>query len=419
MSRAIAFLGMLLLMAAYGCGDDPEAKVGEKTEGKRVKEVGVSRVKALPPKGSIEYVGILTAYRKASVSNETGGTIEKLCFEKGDRVKRGRLLAEIGTSSVRLQVREAKAAVEATKFRLKKMEKGSRPQEIRIAEAAVREAKAGLVEAEKNYNRIKQLHEIEAISGSKYDGAERQVFTAKARMESAEHQLALTLKGPRIEDIRTSRANLGQAEAGMAMANDRLKKSIIRAPCDGIIAFRNVEEGEVIRAGTPITRIIDLKRMKIEVSLGEKDLYVLEGKDEFSFSVDAIPGEKFRCRFFFLSPTADSATRSFPAEFIINEPDRRMADGMTVRIGFPAVAQGKRIKIPSAWLSEEDGKIGLYVVKEGKALFKEVKMGAYYDNRVEILSDLGSEALVITNPSGLQTGDPVRCQESQGLRKAQ
>ena len=179
------------------------------------------------------------------------------------------------------------------------------------------------------------------------------------------------------------------------------------APCDGIIAFRNVEVGEVIGVGTPITEVVELEKLKIKLSLGEKDIHILKNHNRFGFSVDAIPGEKFSSRVFFLSPTADKATRSFPLELIVDKTDPRMADGMTVRVKFPVVGRKTSIKIPSAWLAEEEGKIGLYVAEDGKALFKKVTLGAYYDNRVEILTGLGDKDQVITNPAGLKSGEAV------------
>lgn len=422
MSNAILktafFLVIALFLSLYGCGEGPETGVDKKEAPSKQKRVNISHVTASLPTGNIEYVGVLTAHRKVKISSELGGIIEGLYFEKGEKVAAGKLLAKIGTSSVLLQVREAEAAVDAARSVLKKMEKGTRPQEIHIATSALNEAEAALFEAEKNYKRIKALHNIKAISGSSYDAAERQVGTAKARMDSAKQRLVLALKGPRIEDINGARATLAQVEAALALTRNRLTKSMLRAPCDGIIAFRNVEVGEVIGVGTPITEIVELEKLKIKLSLGEKDIHILKNHQTFGFSVDAIPGEEFSSRVFFLSPTADKATRSFPLELMVDMADPRMADGMTVRVKFPVVGGKQFLKVPSAWLSEEEGKIGLYVLRDGKALFKKVTLGAYYDNRVEILAGLGDEPMVITNPAGLKTGDSVEIDEAAKRRKS-
>jgi len=93
---------------------------------------------------------------------------------------------------------------------------------------------------------------------------------------------------------------------------------------------------------------------------------------------------------------------------MVDKTDPRMADGMTVRVKFPVVGGKTSIKVPSAWLSEEEGIMGVYVLRDGKTLFKKVTLGAYYDNRVEILAGLEDQDLVITNPAGLKSGEAVK-----------
>jgi multidrug efflux pump subunit AcrA (membrane-fusion protein) len=415
MPNKISFIGRLLgvalvFLGLWACGDRAETQDKPQFQpGDTVKRVKVSTVRALPPKGSVEYVGVLTAHRKVTVACEMGGTIERLYFERGDTVHKGQLLAEIGTSGIRLQVQQAVAAAAAARSNWEKMEKGSRPEEIEIAEAAFKEAQAALIESEKSFERANNLCKIRAMPDSELDSAKRALDMSRARMESAKQQLALARQGPRIEDRKAARANLAQAEATLAVAKDRLRKSMLHAPCDGIIAFREVEEGEVIviPPAKIITQIVDLGRLKIKVSVGEKDIRVLHKQKRFPFTIDAIPGKTFSCQLSFLSPTASPVTRSFPVELMVEEPDPQMADGMTARIKFPLIDEKKTLKVPSAWLSEEDGKIGLYVVDRGKALFRRVTLGTYYDQRVEILSGLGDEEQVITNPAGIKSGDPV------------
>ncbi|MDY7035553.1 MAG: efflux RND transporter periplasmic adaptor subunit [Thermodesulfobacteriota bacterium] len=372
-----------------------------------IKKVKVSAVKAAPLRGSIEYIGALTAHLKVNVSTEMGGTIEKLFFERGDRVNKGQILAEISTKSIRLEVQRAEAAMAVARSKLKKTVKGSRPEEIRIAKAALEQAKANFNEAESHFKRIKDLYGDNAISNSDYDSAKRAVDTTRSIMQSAGEQLELARQGPRIEDREAARANLDQAQAALAMAKDRLRKSRLHSPSQGIIAFRQVEEGEVVGPGSIITKVVDNSRMKINLSLPEKDITNIQKNKVYLFTIDAFPGKEFACRLMFLSPTAEPVTRSFPLELLVDEPDPRMADGMTVRVKFPLVNEEKSIKVPSAWLSEENGKMGLFVVEDGKAFFRKVTLGSYYEQKVEIVSGISDQALVITNPSKLKSGEKV------------
>jgi multidrug efflux pump subunit AcrA (membrane-fusion protein) len=135
---------------------------------------------------------------------------------------------------------------------------------------------------------------------------------------------------------------------------------------------------------------------------------MLNRDKRFSFTIDAIPGEKFTCRLSYLSPTADSVTRSFPLELSVDKPDQRMADGMTARVEFSLENQKRSIRVPSAWLSEENGQMGLFVMENEKVLFKGVTLGSYYQQKVEILAGLSEGELVITTPAGLKSGDSVK-----------
>ncbi len=404
----ITLTALLYFLLFLGCGGEKnENNPNSVNPSEKIKQVKVSSVKAVPLQSSVSYVGALSANLKVKVATEIGGSIEKLFFERGDRVKEGQVLAEIGTSSILIEVQQAEAALEMARSRLKKTESGSRPEEISIARARVEEARAGLMEADRNFERMEDLHGYKAVSNSDYDGAKRAVDTARANLESARQQLELAKQGPRIEEREEARAALKQAQAALSMAKDRLKKSRLHAPSEGIIAFRQVEEGEVVGPGTVITQVVDNRKMKIKLSLAERDLPLLDRDERFPFTIDAYPGDGFACRLNFVSPTADPATRSFPIELLVDTPDSRMADGMTVRVEFPIASQEKSIKIPSAWLSEEDGQIGLFIVADEKAVFKKVTLGSYYEGLVEILSGVGDDELVITNPAGLKAGDAV------------
>ncbi|MBE0665750.1 MAG: efflux RND transporter periplasmic adaptor subunit [Candidatus Aminicenantes bacterium] len=367
-------------------------------------------MEALPPRGTIEYVGVLSAFRKADISSEQGGTIERFIFEKGDRVKKDQVLAEISTSSIRIEVQQAAAALAVAESQLEKTTKGSRPEEVLIAKAALQAAAAERLEAERNVDRIKNLYGTHSVSDSVYDSARRAVDMTRAKEAAARQELILAEQGPREEDRQAAKANFEQAQAGLALARDRLRKSRLIAPFSGIAAYRDAEPGEVIPPGMLITRIVDLDRMKIKLSINEKDIALLNKHPQLDFSVDALAGETFRCRLVFLSPTAAPSTRSFPAELLVADPDPRMADGMTVRVQFPLADDKQAIKIPSAWLTEQNGKIGLYVVENGKALFRAVTLGAYYDQRVEILEGLAGKEQAIINPTGIKSGDPVTFQ---------
>jgi len=380
------FLGMVFLAAA--CGERAEGPAEAKSGREDVKKVKVALVQAEPVQSRVEVLGTLRARLKVDVATELGGAVERLSFDRGDRVSSGKILAEVGTKSIELEVRQAEAAVAVAASEMEKVETGSRLEEIRIAEAALDQARARLREAERHFDRIRDLYEKNAVSDSEYDTASRSLDAARADMASARENLALAEQGPRAEDRRAARARHRQTAAALEVARDRLRKSRVRAPCDGIASFRQVEVGEVVPPGTVLTRVADTSRMKIRASVAERDLPLLEKGALYGFSVDAVKGAPFSCRLVFVSPTGDSATRSFPVELLVEDHDPRMADGMTARVVFPLKHPLKRIRVPSAWLAEDKGRIGLLVVEKDRLQFQPVELGDYYERFVEIRGGL-------------------------------
>jgi HlyD family secretion protein len=407
MKRWINLLIITSLFIFISCGESKNNPSEQKEGVPKTKSVRVREAKASPSKISIDYVGTLKAHRKVNVATELGGTIEGLYFERGDHVKEGQLLTEISTSSLKIEVQRAEAALSIARSNLKKTERGSRPEEIQIAAAGVEQAEANLMEVEKNFKRIEDLHKDNAVAQREYDAAKRALDTALANLDSAKQRLELAKKGPREEDREAARARFNQAKSALSIAWDRFNKSRLHSPSHGIVAFRKVEEGEVVSAGTILTQIVDNSRMKVTLSLAEKDISLLQKDRPYSFTLDALPEKKFSCRLTFLSPTADLETRSFPVELHVDQPGHTMADGMTARVHFPFQNQLDTIKVSSAWLTEQEGHMGLFVVEKGKAVFRKVTLGSYYEQKVEILSGLSGGELVITTPAGLRGGDFV------------
>ena len=403
-----------LLLGGGACEESGEGRVGAAPGSAPAPAavVKVAEVCAEPVRSSAEIVGTLRARLSVEVAAELGGIVERLQFDRGDQVAAGQILAEIGTRSIELEVRQAEAAVAVARSELDKAETGSRPEEIAIARAGLDQTLARLREAERHFDRIQGLFDRQAVSDSELDAASRGLEAARAGVASARERLVLARKGPRSEDRAAARARHRQALAALEVARDRLGKSRVRAPCNGIASFRRVEVGEVISPGGPVTRITDKSRMKVRAAVPEGDMPWLEEGGAYRFTVDALGGASFPCRLVFVSPTADAGTRSFPVELLAEEHDPRMADGMTVRLILPLHRASPRIQVPSDWLSEADGRIGLFVVEEGRARFRPVVLGDYYERRVEIAEGLEPGETVITTPAGLRDGDPVSFEAS-------
>ena len=93
------FLIALILLSSLSCSKKEEKAPIEVNSIPKLKLVRAVQIKNEEMGGRVEYVGTLVSSRKVNVATEMGGTIESIFFERGDRIEKGKLLAEINTRS--------------------------------------------------------------------------------------------------------------------------------------------------------------------------------------------------------------------------------------------------------------------------------------------------------------------------------
>src|SRR5690349_21726609 len=141
--------------------------------------------------------GYVIARRQATVSSKVTGKVVELLIEEGKTVKAGDVLARLDDSNLRAQVALAESQLDA-------------------ARAAQSEVKVQLIEAERQLRRTKELHERKLVSDAAIDNAQSTVDSLKARLESAQQNVAV-------------------AERGVSVQRRLLDDMIVRAPFAGVI----------------------------------------------------------------------------------------------------------------------------------------------------------------------------------------
>src|SRR5205807_3877927 len=202
--------------------------------------------------------GSVTSIRDSKIGSKLSGRVAAVLVEEGQRVGVGTPLLRLDTSDLEAQEAQAEANVAGARARLDEVLAGQRPQgrpqvtnAVSQAEAALHSAQASLDLAQANVQRMRPLKTQGAGSQQDPDPpetqarvAQAQVVQAQAAYGSAKQNWNIMTVGARQEDIQQARAQLAQAEAGLAMVREQLRESTISAPFDGTIIQRNVEPGE-------------------------------------------------------------------------------------------------------------------------------------------------------------------------------
>ena len=293
---------------------------------------------------SIELQGQTIHNKKIDVKSETSGKINSIEFSRGDNVSENSEMITISLEDRKEKLLSAEKDLERLSKEIILNEK-NRDNLLR-----------------QNIERI-ELYEIEYASAKQLID---KGLSSKSKLSLASFNLA-NAKADR-EDIKIKfESTLASLEAQITNVKSVLKnikldinKTSIKAPFDGIISEKMVEETEFISVGTPLFSIIDLDPIKIEGYLSEFDVNkVSVGTKAF---IEDSNGIKKSGIISFISPSAETSTRTFEITIEADNKDLSYKSGITTKI----VIKGSELKAhkipPSILTLLDDGTVGVKAV---------------------------------------------------------
>ena len=211
---------------------------------------------------------------EVKISPDISGEITELNVEEGDSVKKGQVLARIYADIYATQRDQASASVNQQQA----LTANSRAQ--------LNALKATLDQAEKTYNRQKQLLDDKVISKAEFEQSESTWLSAKANYAAAE------------QSILSNSASVQSAQASLARANKDLGRTTLIAPMNGVISSLTVKKGERVagnsfNVGTEMMRVADMAILEARVQVGENDIVKVNLGDTADIEVDAYNNRKF------------------------------------------------------------------------------------------------------------------------------
>jgi Cu(I)/Ag(I) efflux system membrane fusion protein len=105
----------------------------------------------------------------------------------------------------------------------------------------------------------------------------------------------------------------------------------LRAPISGVVVNKYVKEGDYVKTGEPLFRIVDLSELWLYLDAYESDITWLRFGQTVDFTVEAYPGEVFRGSITFIDPEFNAKTRTVAVRVNVPNPDGRLKPGMFAR----------------------------------------------------------------------------------------
>jgi len=399
--------------------------------------------------------GKIDPKKTVNISAQTMGRVTQLAVKEGDRVRAGQFLLQIDPVNAEAAVRRDVAAVAGASTSLEQSRVG-----LQSARAQLEVARQAL----------KRQTELTAAGLTTRESLER----SQADVEIRESDLKA-----REQEIKNRETQLNQQEAGLSSSRHTLTQVRFEAPFDGIVTRRNIEEGENVmvgtmnNAGTVLLTVADMSVIEAEVEVDETDIPFVQLGQPAKIKIDAIADKEFNGHVTEIGNSPIQVAGAGTTRTATNFKVTITIDGQIpeVRPGFTCTAeittatkqQVTSVPIQSMTVRElvfdEKGNIihetrppkprfrfgppqaaqpaapaelkaghkreereGVFVMRDGKANFIEVKTGIAGERYLEVLSGLKEGDQVITGPfesvRGMYEGDIVKTAPRPGASGA-
>jgi RND family efflux transporter MFP subunit len=305
--------------------------------------------------------GKINASNSADLSTRMMGFVTKANVNVGDKVTKGQLLITINNKD--LQAKKGQI------------------------NAGITQAKTAFNNAEKNYNRFKNLFESNSITLKEMDDMTANYQIAKAGLESANHMK-------------------NEINAQFEYAN-------ITAPFSGVITGKNIEVGDMANPGISLISIENPSDFEVIAMVPESEIMQIKNDIEVKVLVKSI-NKSIKGKVIEVSSSAKNTGGQYLVKISLEKTDVTILSGMFTTVQFPVdkKSSSESILIPVDAIVKKGQLSGVYVISgNNTAMLRWLRLGRTYGDQVEILSGLNAdESYIISSDGKLFNGEKVRYQ---------
>jgi len=357
-------LGAALLGAACssgGAGGPPKARPAPL--------VAAARVEVRDVPVEVQAPVDLRPIEQADVGSKVLGYLDAVLVDRGDKVKKGQLVALVRPSDLPDQLAAARSALAS-------------------AEAARR---------------------LAGISADRTQKLQPEGLAAQSDVDRA------------VSGLASAEAGEAAAKAQIAALATKLGETRIEAPLTGVVLRRVLDPGALVGtlAGATIVTVARTDVLRVFVTVNERDAVgVVIGMDAH-VEVDALPGRRFSGKVVRLAPGFDAVTRTLDAEVDLDNAAGELRPGMYGRGAIRLAVHPRAAVIPAAALQISDKSRYVFVIDGDKVRRRPVEVGVDGGDWLEVTKGLDpSDEVVVAGADGLSEGAAVRVARDKGKEAA-
>jgi multidrug efflux system membrane fusion protein len=281
------------------------------------------------------FSGRLAPSKQVELAFPVAGVLVNVPIREGNKVAKGQIIAQLRLAefqarleSVQGQLDQARAALNALRLVEKPEEQLQRQMQERVSAMILEHAR-------KEFDRYARLVRLDAVSRSEYELAETNFLVAQEEHNTA-MQLLETGRTTRKEDVEAQEGLVRGLSGQVAEAELELEDSTLRAPFDGVVAQRFIDEGQSVTVNKPVIRFQSIEAIDIVVDAPD----TVKTSDICSPSIvgmvaeiSTVPGRQYPVHIKEVVPVADPITQAFQVRFEMKPPfGVTVVPGMTASV---------------------------------------------------------------------------------------
>jgi len=393
----VSILAASILLSAC----DPAEVVENESE--PVRPVKTLVVKSSPTMFQRTYSAVVLPAQEVELSFRVSGRIVELPIRGGVNVKKGDIIAQLDKRDFEAEITRVQSQIEQADAQLTALTSGARAEDIAVLEADVEAARAQVKAAKDQLGRSKTLLADGFVTKVRVETDTTSLRVAEAELKAKNQALIKGQSGARVEDVAAQEAAIKGLKSNLQSLNDNLSDATLRAPFDGIIAVRKVENFSNIQAKEAVATLQAISTPNLVFDVPASDIPTLAKAKDIDLKVvlDSIPGREFVAKSSEFSTQADAATQTFRGRVSIKNPDAEpilpgMAGLLIITVDLP---DNSVLTVPvSAVASNADGSAFVWVVAggENKLAKRAITTGEASGSTITVTKGLEEGDVVVT-----------------------
>jgi HlyD family secretion protein len=436
----LALLGVVLIGAIVYANLAFSRKAGTSISAEKIEKRDLEAI--------VSASGTIQPVRSVNVGAPAAGEVVELNANEGDVVKKNQFLMQIDPRNLQIQADSQTASLDAARSQLEETRR------------SIESGKASLAQAKIQFQRQEGLMKNGLTSKQDYDNAQSALEVAQAQVNQGE------------QSLKTQETRIRQQESLLQNAQYDLSKMRVVSPIDGVVTKRDVDVGEMVSGNQfqtmALVTVADMSVIRAEIEVDETDIPSVKIGQPAKITVDALPNQTFPGKVTEvgnspIAAAAGSTTRAtnFLVKVTIDGQVPNVRPGFTCTATITTATRQKVVSVPIQAMTlrevvlDQEGQIvhepiangrgatpaprrpaggtdtlkpgqvrkeveGVFVVRDGHAVYTAVKSGIAGEKYFEVLDGLKEGDQVITGPfasvRSLKDGDAVKVETTPPAR---